>query len=412
MKSDIDRLMEAAGLDALFVRGGSEHNPAMAYFAGKAHLTQGYLLKKRGQAPVLFHGSMERDEAAQAGLQTKDLSEYNITELLEQTGGDLIQASVLLQRRLFEEFEVHGRVALYGRVEVGPVYSVLRRLEQELDGIELVGESESQSVLARARATKDAEEVERIRQMGKTTVGVVAEVATYLTSMQAKDGLLVNREGQPVTIGDIKRRINLWLAMRGGQHPEAVIFAQGRDAGVPHSTGDNVQAIAIGQPIIFDIFPCEVDGGYYYDFTRTWCLGYAPEDVLRAYEDVRAAHQTAIDELRVEVPCRQVQIAVCDHFESRGHPTQRTDPKTESGYVHGLGHGVGLAVHEAPFFSHLESNQDVVLGGSVFTIEPGLYYPERGFGVRLEDTVWMRPDGQAEVLAEFPYDLVLTVPGA
>jgi len=48
----------------------------------------------------------------------------------------------------------------------------------------------------------------------------------------------------------------------------------------------------------------------------------------------------------------------------------------------------------------------------VITLEPGLYYPEQGFGVRIEDTVWIRPDGQPEVLAEFPKDLVLRMPGA
>ncbi len=407
MRSDIDHLMESANLDALFIRGGSEHNPAMAYFAGRAHLTQGYLLKKRGQPPVLFHASMERDEAALTGLLTKNLADYNPIELLKEANGNLIQASVLLNRRVLEEFAVCGRVALYGTVELGPAYSVLRRLEEELKGIEFVGEAENESVLVRARETKDAEEVQRIRQIGRTTVGVVAEVATYLTSLQHKDGFLVNREGQPVTIGDVKRRIHLWLAMRGARHPEAVIFAQGRDAAVPHSTGTNENPIALGQPIIFDIFPCESDGGYHYDFTRTWCLDHASDDVLQAYEDVRAAHRTALESLRLDKPCREIQATVCDLFEGRGHPTLRTDPQTERGYVHGLGHGVGLAVHEAPTFNHLESNRDRVQAGSVFTVEPGLYYPEHSLGVRLEDTVSMRPDGTVEVLAEFPYDLVL-----
>jgi Xaa-Pro aminopeptidase len=53
----------------------------------------------------------------------------------------------------------------------------------------------------------------------------------------------------------------------------------------------------------------------------------------------------------------------------------------------------------------------MLLPGSVFTVEPGLYYPERGYGVRIEDSVWVRPDGKIEVLAEFPKDLVLKMPG-
>jgi Xaa-Pro aminopeptidase len=84
-----------------------------------------------------------------------------------------------------------------------------------------------------------------------------------------------------------------------------------------------------------------------------------------------------------------------------------TDPQTQSGYVHGLGHGVGLYIHERPFFSKYSPERDRLNPGTVITVEPGLYYPEKGLGVRLEDTVWVRPDGQIEVLAEYPYDLVL-----
>ena len=101
-------------------------------------------------------------------------------------------------------------------------------------------------------------------------------------------------------------------------------------------------------------------------------------------------------------------------FEAKGHPTIRTDPQTERGYVHSLGHGLGLAVHEAPWagLNQVKSGppaRDILAPGVVWTVEPGLYYPERGMGVRLESSVWMRPDGQPEILAEYPLDLVLPV---
>ena len=78
---------------------------------------------------------------------------------------------------------------------------------------------------------------------------------------------------------------------------------------------------------------------------------------------------------------------------------------TTDGYVHSLAHGIGLDVHEAPSF--YTKYEDVLLPGSVITVEPGLYYPDRGLGVRIEDTAWMRPDGVLETLVEFPKDLVL-----
>ena len=194
--------------------------------------------------------------------------------------------------------------------------------------------------------------------------------------------------------------------------PEGPIFAIGRDAGIPHSAGGDDQPIEIGKPIVFDIFPCESGGGYFYDFTRTWCLGYASEDVQAVYRDVFDVYEEVYKSITPGKPCKDFQILTCELFEDRGHPTKLSDKKTEKGYVHSLAHGIGLAVHEAPFFANTEFNRTVLQHGSVITIEPGLYYPDRGLGVRLEDTVWIRPDGMLETLVEYPMDLVLKVPGA
>lgn len=407
MKSDIDRLMEETGLDALLVIGPADHNPAMVYFTGLAHVSHATLLKKRAQDPILFYASMEREEAARSGLRIKDQDDYDLIELLKQAGGDRVQADALWYGRMVREFEVRGRVGLHGRVEVGPAVATFRKVEQALPEIEFIGDSEDRSVLARARATKDADEVERIRQMGQTTVAVAGEVATFLTSHQVKDGLLLNREGNPLTVGEVKRRINLWLAMRGAENPEGTIFAIGRDAGIPHSAGNDQDLIPIGKPIVFDLYPCEKGGGYFYDFTRTWCVGHAPDEVLSAYHDVLEVFEAIQTTMKPDTLCREYQRWTCERFEAKGHPTVKSNPKTQKGYVHTLGHGLGLAVHESPFFADLEGNTDRLLPGAVFTVEPGLYYPERALGVRIEDTIWMRPDGTVETLAEFPKDLVL-----
>jgi Xaa-Pro aminopeptidase len=88
-----------------------------------------------------------------------------------------------------------------------------------------------------------------------------------------------------------------------------------------------------------------------------------------------------------------------------------TDFNSTNGYVHSVSHGLGLDVHEPPYFTHFETNTDRLVAGSVIAVEPGLYYPEKEFGVRIEDTVWIRPDGRPEVLVDVPKDLVLKVPG-
>jgi Xaa-Pro aminopeptidase len=412
MKADIDQLMHEAGLEALLIAGPAAHNPNKAYFTGLVHVTSGYLLKKAGEPPVLLHRSMERDEAARTGLETRAIEDYRPTDLIKESKGDHIQAEVLLLKRILGDYEVSGRVGLYGKIELGAGFGIFDRLQEALDGIELVGEPENSSVLSQARATKDEQEVERIRKMGKITTAVVDDVANFLTSHQAKDGALINQAGEVLTIGKVKLRVNMWLAMRGAEDLEGTIFSIGRDAGVPHSAGQDGQPLELGKTIIFDLFPSEAGGGYFYDFTRTWCLGWAPDEVEELYQDVLEVYHSVFERLQIDTPCRDFQNMTCDEFEARGHATVRSQPGTTDGYVHSLAHGLGLAVHEAPGFSHIESNQDMLLPNMVFTFEPGLYYPERGAGIRLEDTVWANPNGEFEILAEYPMDLVLKIPGA
>jgi Xaa-Pro aminopeptidase len=409
MKSDIDALMQAQQLDVLLVTGPAQHNPMMHYFTGKGNISQADLIKKRGSEPVLFYNSMERDEAAKTGLATKSLADYKFPDLLKQCNGDILKATILRYQKMLTDMDItSGRIAVYGRVDAGTSFAIFTGLQEAMPGLKVVGEMDG-SVLMNAMATKSADEVERIRGMGQVTVSVVAQVADFLSSQRAKDDLLVDGSGNIITIGDVKRRINLWLAERGAENPEDTIFAIGRDAGVPHSAGNPQDALRLGQTIVFDIFPCEAGGGYYYDFTRTWCLGYASNEAQALYEDVLAVYQQVMGELEAGKPCQDFQRRTCELFEERGHPTIQKLPQTEEGYVHSLGHGVGLHVHERPWFRSNATPVDLLVPGSVVTIEPGLYYPERGMGVRLEDTVWVRPDGKMETLADFPLDLVLPV---
>ena len=403
MKSDLDRLMQDAALDALLVAGGTIHNPAMYYFTGGIHLLRGFLIKKRGEAPVLFHPSMEREEAARSGLAVRDLNDFSWNGVLHQAGGERLA-------QLLASLDVRGRLALLGRVEIGPLLACLPALQEHRPEIELAPEFDGQAVLARARATKSEDEVERIRHTGRATVEVVGNVADFLTSHRARGEVLVNQHDEVLTIGEVKRRINLWLAMKGLDNPEGCIFSVGRDAAIPHSTGIDSAPVETGKTIIFDIFPCEARGGYFFDFTRTWVLGQASDEILATHQDVLEAVQLARRSIRPGVICGEVQVAVCQAFEARGHATLRTDAKATSGYVHTLGHGVGLDVQEPPY-TRPEDKTAAFASGMVFTIEPGLYYPDRGLGVRLEDTVWLRPDGTLETLADFPTDLLLRLPG-
>jgi Xaa-Pro aminopeptidase len=407
MKSDLDAILQARGLDALLVVGPVAHNPQMAYLTGSALLTHAEVLKKRGADPVLYYHPMERGEAARTGLATQSYDRFPMQELLKQTHGDVIDAYALRYQEILTDAGLQqGRLAITGHVEVGLAFPIFQALSRRLPGLELVGEGEYSSLL-QAMATKDAGEVQRIRHMGQVTVQVVGLVADFLTGHHLQDEILIEPGGRPLTIGAVKRRISLWLAERGAEASDDVIFATGLDSAMPHSTGNEADVLRLGQTIVFDIAPCEAGGGYFHDFTRTWCLGYATDEAMAVYEDVLAVFTQLRQELRAGKLCKSYQTRACELFAARGHPTICSDPLTQRGYVHGLAHGVGLNVHERPNFSLSQANDDQLWPGCVTTLEPGLYYPERHIGVRLEDTLWVRPDGEIETLVEYPLDFVL-----
>lgn len=407
MKSEIDAYMQENGVDALLVIGNIDHNPAMMYFTGGGHVSNADLIKKRGEPPVLFCNAMERDEAAKTGLRTVTFAEFKWKELVAQSGGDLAEARALSYAKQFQSLGITaGRVAVYGMFEIGPVIAVLERLEKHLPGLEITGYFKDQ-ILMPAMMTKDPDEVERIRRMGKNTTEVIARTADWLSRYSVNQGVLIRSDGTPLKIGEVKSKINLWLAELGAENPEGTIFAIGRDAGVPHSAGAPEDLVRLGQPIVFDIFPCEIGGGYFYDCTRTWSLGFATDETLALYEEVREVYQKVVASLKVNMPFKAVQELTCDLFAARGHPTPKTHSEPEEGYTHSIGHGLGLRVHEMPFSGIGATEREALVPGTVFTIEPGLYYPSRGMGVRLEDTFYTRPDGTFEVLADYPYDLVI-----
>jgi Xaa-Pro aminopeptidase len=398
--------MQERNLDALWISGAANHNPALVYFTGVANITGADLIKRRGKSPVLFHYSMEREEAARTGLVCRNINHYKPQELLRQAGGNQTRAKALRMARTFRELGVKGRVGVAGNVDLASAFPLLEELRREAPEVTLVADGDD-PILVRARATKSPDEIESIRRLGKVCALVMDDVAELLTSHAVRKDTLIHRNGDPLTIGDVKSFIRLRITELGAEMPESLIFAQGRDAGIPHSTGSDRSRIVTGQPIVFDLFPCEAGGGYFYDITRTWCLGAASEELERMYQQVRTVHDETIALSRRGVRCREVQLLACRLFAEWGHKTPVEDPLAETGYVHNLGHGVGLAIHESPSFNHVESNPDVLENGAVFTIEPGLYYPKKKIGIRLEDTLALRPDGTAEILAPVASDLVL-----
>jgi len=291
---------------------------------------------------------------------------------------------------------------------VSATLAILGHFQKQMPEIEFVGEVREESLFNQVMETKSEAEVARIREMGKRTTQVVRLTAEYLTSRDVRDDeVLLKEDGKPLTLGDVKEKINLWLAERDAVPSEGYIFALGADAGVPHSQGNPEDLLRLGQTIVFDIYPQDRGGGYFYDFTRTWSLGYATPETQELYDQVHEIYDKVVENMDLNAPFKEYQRMACEYFESKGHKSPLNSVLPQEGYVHSLGHGVGINIHERPFCSFQMGDEHRLAPGVGITIEPGLYYPEKGMGFRIEDTYWVRPDGKMDLLTKYPYDFVL-----
>jgi Xaa-Pro aminopeptidase len=405
MKSDLDRLMMERDLAAIVIAVDHNYSPALDYLAGNIHITNGLAMKPRGGEPTLFVNPMEIDEAAASGLPVYTFNDVGWNEMLQQADFNRTVAEVVFWKRCLEQIGVEsGKVGVYGVSDLNLILALFPLLQAAHPQYEFIGET-APTLFDVAALTKDADELARIKTVAKKTSEVLDATWNYISACRANSDTVVKDNGEPLTINDVKRFIRRQLLDRELEDT-GMIFAQGRDAGVPHSRGQSDAPLKLGQTIVFDLFPREYGGGYYHDTTRTWCIGYASDDIRKTYETVMNAFDIAIETYGLGKPAHLVQEAVLDYFEGEGHATSRSQPDTTSGYVHGLGHGIGLNIHENPRMSHL-SKEDVFQVGNVITIEPGIYYPDKGYGVRIEDACYVAEDGSLVTLTDFHKELVL-----
>lgn len=405
LRSDLDALMRDRGLAALVVIAYDRYDPAFHYATGQKIHHGVYLRASDGRARVLVD-PMERDQAALVGCEARTYAELGFLQKLKHADSAAAAYAELLASQL-REMGVTGRIAVAGDASIGWGHAMLSQFTALAPDITL--DATQPGVLAHARATKTEDELERIRHCSRGAVAAMARVREYLGSLRRDGERFVDQDERIATLGSLRTLLQRTFAEHGlGEDGESIV-AMGRDAGVPHNRGDDASELRAGQPILIDIFPGEAGGGYHTDMTRTFCLGPAPEPLATLYAQCREAFDAAMEWIAVGKPCREGQETVCDVFERLGHGTPRSQPGLTEGYVHGLGHGVGLAVHEGPSLAGPPSNTTRLAPGHVVSVEPGLYYPSRGMGVRIEDLVVAHADGRIENLTPAPYDLEIAI---
>ena len=315
------------------------------------------------------------------------LADYDFRSLVGQSGFHAARTRVLAA--FLDDHGVES-VAVPDRFPLGTA-----------DGLREEGvavEAEHEGVVTEIRATKTDEEVDNVRRAQRANEAAMDAAVSLIREASVEEGVLVV-DGDALTSERVKEEIEVTL-LRHGCALDETIVACGADAADPHNRGSG--AIEAGEAVVVDIFPREKATGYHADTTRTVSKGDPGETVREWFSVVDDARRAALASVKPGVTGAEVHDAACDVVEDAGLPTLRSDPNSETGFIHSTGHGVGLDVHELPKVS---PDGGELRPGHVITIEPGLYDPAVG-GVRIEDLVVVTESGH-ENLTEYPVELVV-----
>lgn len=385
----MDAEMGRRNLNAIVVFGNTTTgNPELYYVAG-AHLPRGGIyVKKIGEKPVLVVSSIDIGNAEKGRVRRiQSYSDYGYEKILQKSKPG--KATLMFYRKILRDNGVSGHVAIYGRNEVCSFLKLARELQKL--GYKVVAE-DSPNLLDALRETKDQGELTRIREVGDKTQKVLAETLNLLRSSRTVGGKL-HLGGSKLTVGLVKAFIRRLFAEENlFWDSSGIIVAVGSRSADPHYPGEDKDPVLAGKPLVFDLSPH--GEAYHFDVTRTHTVGKPLLKIRRMHEVVHETQLLVLDRMREDVVCGELMELACRNIERHGYKTMRSmfrkEKSLKSGFIHSLGHGVGLTIGEMPYLGLL--NKEKLKRNSVVTVEPGLYELGLG-GVRLEDAVVIRGGG-------------------
>ena len=247
------------------------------------------------------------------------------------------------------------------------------------------------------RAIKTNSEIAEIQKACELTAKGIDFAKNILRQSQIKDQLLYY-EGQILTSESLRSRLEVYCLSLGGYATDTIICG-GLDVSNPHARGKG--PLHANELIVIDFFPRLQASHFYGDMTRTVLKGKANAQQEHLYNCVFECQQEIITKIRPGVYTNDLMQFALDFFEKSGYGL-KTSPNACEGFIHSLGHGLGLDLHEYPSVSHTPVK---LQSGMVITIEPGLYFKEFG-GIRIEDDILVTPNGY-QVLSKCDYSLNL-----
>lgn len=375
--------------DAVLIYGDSFRSADMRH-AVPLGVPDPFLYAETNDSRHVFSNSMEATRLRELALFDVHVSEeFGIDELIESG----------LPRK-----EITAQLALRWVASLGPkrfsvpdTFPVWLADRLRADGVELDVEQE---LFDERRRSKTESQVAGMRRAQKAAEAAMDTCRDLLRRSEIH-GDRLEVDGKHLTVERVKAAMSATFAAHDTTTDEFIV-APGPQGAVGHDMGSG--PIPPGVPLVVDIWPRDNHSAVYTDMTRTFVVGEVADDVREWHRLCKDALDRAISEIRPGADAHAIFEGTCDIFEAAGEPTVRTKTPGEplvDGFFHGLGHGVGLEVHEAPGLGQTSDKKLVV--GDVVTIEPGLYRAGCG-GVRLEDIVLVTDDG-AENLTNYPYDL-------
>jgi len=241
------------------------------------------------------------------------------------------------------------------------------------------------------REHKTAGELKLMQQATGITEAGMARGVEVLRSAKIGPKNALRWNGQPLTSEILRAEIDSAI-LRAGGVPANTIVAGGEQACDPHERGHG--PLRARELIILDIFPRAAASGYYGDLTRTVVRGRASGAQRQLWDTCLEGQKRALRAIKPGQPGKAVQDSVREFFAAKGYPTEQRNGRW-SGFFHGLGHGLGLEIHESPRVAATTFHP-----GQVVTVEPGIYIPGLG-GVRHEDVITITKTGH-RLLSSFP----------
>jgi Xaa-Pro aminopeptidase len=349
-----------------------------------------FLYLERGGVKHIVVGSLEIPRLARLGA-------YQLHPF-EEFGSDDLIAEGKSTAEMRREVAIRGALTLGLQGALVPETFPLWLADAlRARGVELTVDGD---FFDRRRRVKTAEQLAGIRRAQRAAEAGM-DAARDLLRRATQDGAGLEVDGEALTVERVKVAMSEAFVRHGATADEFIV-APGHQGAVGHDMGSG--PIAAGVPVVIDIWPRDNESFCFCDMTRTYVVGDVADDVREWHRLCKEALDRAVSEIRDGADGRTIYDGTCEIFEGAGEPTQRTKehgkPLSE-GFFHGLGHGVGLEVHEPPGMGL--SSKNALVAGDVVTVEPGCYRQGYG-GVRLEDLVLVTENG-AEKLTEYPYDL-------